>query len=212
LSGFFLDMANINYTVVEDGSVLSPSDVSPECAASAELWPIESDEDVMKTFEAADQFFENNPNLKRPSILVHVSKDPNAPPPPPPPAYLKDMPDPTQSESMTMLSFYAFPPEGIVDPEEFATRLKKTYWKPFGNVVGRIYVATEGVNAQMAVPTNVMDHFMECCRSIPELGTHMENGINIDPKPILTDEFKIAGVPINGKVRQEKTITHMLGF
>ena len=39
---------------------------------------------------------------------------------------------------------------------------------------------------------------MECCKSIPELGVHMENGINVDPKPLSMEEFAIAGVPVNG--------------
>ena len=30
---------------------------------------------------------------------------------------------------------------------------------------GRVYVATEGVNAQMAVPTNVLKNFQEACES-----------------------------------------------
>ena len=96
-----------------------------------------------------------------------------------------------------MISFYAFPPSGIDDPEDFAFDLKKK-WKPF-QALGRVYVAQEGINAQMSVPTNVLENFMECCRSVPELGTYMENDINIDPKPLSLDEFAVAGVPINGK-------------
>jgi len=165
-------------------------------------WKIENDEDVAKTFAKADEYFQNPTTsttvaLKRPSVQINVRKDPNAPLPPPPPAYLNGMPDPAQSESMTMLSFYAFPPSGIADPEKFALDLKRK-WKPF-RALGRIYVATEGVNAQMSVPTNVLSHFMECCRSIPELGQYMENDINIDPKPLSQEEFVVAGVPINGK-------------
>ena len=96
-----------------------------------------------------------------------------------------------------MLSFYAFPPSGIADSEQFAFDLRKK-WKPF-KALGRVYVATEGVNAQMSVPTNVLTNFMDCCRSIPELGQYMENDINIDPKPLSQEEFAVAGVPINGK-------------
>jgi hypothetical protein len=121
-------------------------------------WPIATDEDVIHTFRAADQFFRehlavDHPQLKRPTILLHVQRDPNAPPAPPRPLYLEGMADPEVSESMTMLSFYAFPPKGIASPNEFAGLLKKL-WKPF-DVLGRVYVATEGVNAQMGVPTNV---------------------------------------------------------
>eukprot|EP00977_Amphora_coffeiformis_P009230 scaffold2102_cov161-Amphora_coffeaeformis.AAC.14 len=177
-----------------DGTILS----SGEDVDTNTFWPIEKDEDVVSTFEKADVYFAENDNImKRPSILIHVSRDPNAPPPPPPPAYLENMADPTSSPTMTMLSFYSFPPEGLLDPEEFAVKLRKS-WKPFG-ALGRIYVAKEGVNAQMSVPTNVLDNFIQCCRSIPELGEYMENGINIDPKPLTMEEFAVAGVPADGK-------------
>ena len=180
-----------------DGTILS-SGIEVVEKNSDKFWPILTDEDVAKTFAAADEFFaENDTIMKRPSILIHVSRDPNAPPPPPPPAYLENMADPATSPTMTMLSFYSFPPEGIADPKAFAMKLRKS-WKPFA-ALGRIYVAKEGVNAQMSVPTNVLDNFIACCRSIPELGEYMENGINIDPKPLTQEEFAVAGVPADGK-------------
>jgi hypothetical protein len=175
--------------VTEDGTVITAEN-------PVESWTIESDEDVVKTFEMAQTFFEQNTNVKHPSIQINVLKNPNAPPPPSPPAYLEGMADPSATKTMTMLSFYAFPPQGVDDPEEFAFDLRKK-WKPF-HALGRIYVAKEGVNAQMSVPTNVLENFMECCRSIPELGEYMENDINIDPKPLTLEEFEVAGVPING--------------
>ncbi|CAJ1949761.1 unnamed protein product [Cylindrotheca closterium] len=163
-----------------------------------EAWTIETDDDVIATFQKADEFFhESAVKLQRPCIQINVLKNPNAPPPPPPPAYLEGMADPKQSETMTMLSFYAFPPQGIEDPEAFAFDIKKK-WKPFG-ALGRVYVAHEGVNAQMSVPTNVLDNFMACCKIVPELGEHMENGINIDPQPLTMEEFQSAGTPVNQK-------------
>jgi hypothetical protein len=52
---------------------------------------IESDADVIKSFAAADEFFEiHQDKLKRPSLLLHVAKDPNAPPPLPTPTYLEE--------------------------------------------------------------------------------------------------------------------------
>jgi len=122
-------------------------------------WNITSDMDVEKTFKEALKHKSNHALMKRPSVMVHVEKDPNAPPPPPPPSYLEDMADPSQTDTMTMLSFYAFPPPiegkpfGIEDPDEFALKIRKL-WKPF-NALGRVYVAGEGVNAQMAIPSNV---------------------------------------------------------
>jgi predicted sulfurtransferase len=46
-----------------------------------------------------------------------------------------------------------------------AKRLR-ALWEPFG-ALGRIYVAEEGMNAQMAVPSNVVTHFEAACRSAP---------------------------------------------
>lgn len=171
-----------------DGSVVVDS--------VAESWTVETDKDVVETFEKADAFFQQHDALKRPSLILHVDRHPNAPPPPPPPAYLQNMADPDKSPTMTMLSFYAFPPNGIQDPEEFATKLQKL-WKPF-RALGRIYVAREGVNAQMSVPTNVLEPFMECCRSVAEL-QYLENGFNIDPIPLTHEEFARAGVPATGE-------------
>lgn len=178
--------------IAADGSIVPPEDMD-----TATRWKIETDEDVAKTFAMTDDFFGSQSTLKRPSIVLHLAKDPNAPPPPPPPAYLESMADPAESPTISMVSFYSFPPLGIHDPEEFAQNLRKK-WKPF-EALGRIYVASEGVNAQMSVPTNVLDNFIECCLSIPELGSYMENGVNIDPKPLTKEEFATAGVPVNGK-------------
>lgn len=187
--------------VAEDGTIVSPSNIETDpTSATANFMPLNSDEDVERAFRMAEEMYGDaslgGDRLKRPSILLHVAKDPNAPPPPPPPKYLEGMADPAQTESMTMLSFYAFPPDGVKDPEEFATSLRKK-WKAFG-ALGRIYVAYEGTNAQMSVPTNVLENFLECCRSIPELGSYMENDINIDPVPLSMEEFEVAG-DMNGK-------------
>lgn len=166
-----------------------------------EVWPLQKDEDVVRTFEKADHFYETSNQgssmLKRPSIVIYVQRDPNAPPPPPPPSWLQGMPDPADSPTMTMLSFYAFPPSCVADPEAFAVQLRKL-WKPFA-ALGRVYVAQEGVNAQMSVPTNVLDQFWESCRSVPELGEWMENGINVDPVPLMREEFSRAALSANGQ-------------
>ena len=145
--------------VSPDGSIISPSSENMETSeflTTNSFWPIDSDEDVMKTFDRVLSHYNSSlmkDLLKRPSILIHIYKNPNAPPPPPPPPYLKNMNDPKVTESMTMLSFYSFPVPSIQDPEEFGEMLRKV-WKPFG-ALGRVYVAKEGVNAQMAVPSNV---------------------------------------------------------
>jgi predicted sulfurtransferase len=169
-------------------------------------WSLESDDDVRLAFVRAEEFYREHRSsattmMKRPTLVLHVTKDPNASPPRSPPSYLRDMPDPLTSGTMTMLSFYSFPPGGIPDPEKCAELLRRR-WRPF-RALGRVYVATEGVNAQMAVPTNVLSAFLRCC-SIPSpsssddavvdddgdgelsnvLGRHVENGINVDPVPV----------------------------
>lgn len=157
--------------VLEDGSIYSPGsednddnnndDNNNKHDPYGDFIPIETDADVNRIFQEANVFFNDyNSNLsedalnrlKRPSILLHVRKDPNFKPPPPP-SYLENMANPKESETMTMLSFYSFPDNGIQDPEEFSLFLRKI-WKPF-DALGRVYVAKEGVNAQMSIPTNV---------------------------------------------------------
>ncbi len=165
--------------ILDDGSIYSPSseeedDDNDITSTEKENYSyekndpfkdfisIENDNDVEQVFIQAQEYFEShNSNLaedavnrlKRPSLLLHVKKDPNAPKPPPPPTYLENIANPKDTETMTMLSFYSFPDGGIDDPEEFGLFLKKI-WKPF-DALGRVYVAEEGVNAQMSIPTNV---------------------------------------------------------
>ena len=142
-----------------DGTIVSPSSEDMDTStflSTNSFWTVDSDNDVQETFSRVMSHYESSPQkdlFKRPSLLLHIYKDPNAPPPPPPPSYLKEMPNPAETESMTMLSFYSFPIPSIQNPEEFGETLRKV-WKPFG-ALGRVYVAEEGVNAQMSVPTNV---------------------------------------------------------
>lgn len=185
-------------------------------------WPIETDDDVVATFQRALQFFDaqiqrqrppttnessdrnldiNENVLKRPSIMLYVQRDPNAPiVTPPPQPYLENMPNPDESTTITMLSFYSF--GNIQNPEEFAMQLRKL-WKPF-QVQGRVYVATEGMNAQMSVPTNVLSQFIECCDYyLPDPGVSYYlrtygNSVNIDPIPLTRVEYESAGTPSAG--------------
>ena len=193
----------------EEGNVLMyDSDDDDEERETIGMWSLESDEEVQFAFREAEQFFlkqqqqmeqqdNNELGMKRPTLILHVTKDPNAPLPPPPPPYLDNMADPNSSPTMTMLSFYSFPPnEGIPDPESTADQLKRL-WRPF-RALGRVYVANEGINAQMAVPTNVLPNFLQCNTLSSQdggelstvLGPYMENGINIDPIPVSMEEFR----------------------
>ena len=83
--------------------------------------------------------------------------------PPPSADYLCNMADPAESDAYTLLSFYRF--NDIEDPEDMKNRLM-ALWKPF-RAVGRVYVAKEGVNAQMAVPSNVLSNFKAACETLP---------------------------------------------
>ena len=159
-------------------------------------YPISSSADVDMILKLSQEMFDESEEnaLPRPAFTLHLSKNPDAPLPPPPPAYLENMDDPRETTTMTMLSFYSFPqPEiGRENLESFALLLNKKF-APF-RALGRIYVASEGVNAQMAVPTNVLSNFQECCDSIEALGEFIENGLNLDPIPIPIEMFFEPGV------------------
>jgi len=63
------------------------------------------------------------------------------------------------------ISFYKYFP--IQHPQEFRNELYRV-WSEM-NCFGRIYVAHEGINAQMSVPEQSMDSFLNHLYSIPEL-------------------------------------------
>ena len=214
LHGFFRALLKDSYVLfggypmlAQDGTIIASlssapndTDTSTETTDMQE-WPISTDEDVQLTFQKANDWYERQrvsssvAQLKRPSIVIHVRKNPNMLPPPPPPTYLTNMSDPTESTHMSMLSFYSFPAEGIDDPNEYAITLRKL-WKPF-HALGRIYIAHEGINAQMSVPTNVLSNFQECCNALPNgVGDYLSQngGINIDPIPLTREEFAVAGI------------------
>ena len=112
-----------------------------------------SDTDVMTSVQHS--FHSNEP------ISIYVETLPGVWPPPSH-EYLVGMNDPGESETLTLLSFYKF--YNVLDPEEISSQLEKL-WKPF-KATGRVYVAKEGINAQMAVPSNVLGNFEAACNSI----------------------------------------------
>eukprot|EP00752_Nemacystus_decipiens_P011426 g10147.t1 len=81
------------------------------------------------------------------------------------PEWLLDVPDPDLAEEWEMLSFYRF--VDIEQPESFANMLQSA-WAPLG-VRGRVYVASEGVNAQMAVPSTSTERFGRAVEAIEKL-------------------------------------------
>lgn len=66
-------------------------------------------------------------------------------------------------EAYTTLSFYKY--HHIEDPNSFRDQLYAT-WSDLG-VLGRIYLANEGINAQLIVPTRNLDAFNSHLDSIP---------------------------------------------
>lgn len=63
------------------------------------------------------------------------------------------------------ISFYRY--VRIVNPEEFRNQLYKNWKKQI--CFGRIYVASEGINAQMSIPEHNYTSFLEELNSYPEL-------------------------------------------
>ena len=77
---------------------------------------------------------------------------------------------------LRMVSFYKF--YNIEDPVGTAARLKKV-WGIMG-ALGRVYVAKEGINAQMAVPEVTWKHFVDAMK-----GEWTERGEYLIPKPLI---------------------------
>ncbi len=133
---------------------IDPSDMTQKALLPRQF---QSDGEVVQTIFTASGI--------APSLLqLFVEGVPGTfPPPGDAQQYLSGMPDPAEADSFTVLSFYRF--SDIPDPHAIAATLQET-WRPF-RAVGRIYVAQEGVNAQMVVPTNVVAQFQLACESLP---------------------------------------------
>lgn len=75
------------------------------------------------------------------------------------------------SEDRTTISFYKY--HQIADPAAFRNELYKNFEAL--NVMGRVYVASEGINAQISVPSDRIDAFKDYLFSIPFL-----NGVRLN--------------------------------
>src|SRR5688572_27339924 len=75
------------------------------------------------------------------------------------------------TEDRTTVSFYKY--HHIPDPAEFRNELYKNF--DALKVLGRVYIATEGINAQVSVLTNAIDDFKNFLYSIPFL-----NGVRLN--------------------------------
>ena len=102
----------------------------------------------------------------------------------PPQPKSSPLPDPSQSSHFSMVSFFAFRP--VPRPGETIEQLQ-ALWSPF-RAFGRVYVAEEGINAQMAIPSNVLPHFQALCASLPLL---RGISLNVDPVQLSAREFHL---------------------
>ena len=74
-------------------------------------------------------------------------------------------------EQRTTVSFYKY--HHIVDPAEFRNELYKNF--DAKKVLGRVYIASEGINAQISVPTDGFEDFKSYLYNIPFL-----NGVRLN--------------------------------
>jgi len=91
-------------------------------------------------------------------------------------------------EQRTTLSFYQY--HQIENPALFRNQLF-TRWSKLG-VYGRIYVAKEGINGQISVPTEQLDAFKEDMYSIPWLnGIRLNIAVDDDGKSFYKLKIKV---------------------
>jgi UPF0176 protein len=91
-------------------------------------------------------------------------------------------------QQRTTLSFYKY--HRIEDPSGFRDRLFAA-WEALG-VLGRIYIASEGINAQLSLPANRMEGFRAHLDGIPFLkGVRLNIAIEQDDKSFLKLKIKV---------------------
>ncbi|MBB4080656.1 UPF0176 protein [Lewinella aquimaris] len=87
-----------------------------------------------------------------------------------------------ETEPRTTLSFYRY--ARIDDPQAFRDECYAR-WSELG-VLGRIYIATEGINGQLSVPASKLDAFREVLYSVTFLdGTRLNIAIEAEAKSFL---------------------------
>ncbi|MCP9236109.1 rhodanese-related sulfurtransferase [Lewinella sp. JB7] len=87
-----------------------------------------------------------------------------------------------ETEPRTTLSFYRY--ARIDDPQAFRDACYAR-WSVLG-VLGRIYIAREGINGQLSVPSSRLDEFRQALYSVPFLeGTRLNIAIEAEAKSFL---------------------------
>ncbi|MEO6070299.1 MAG: rhodanese-related sulfurtransferase [Chitinophagaceae bacterium] len=93
-----------------------------------------------------------------------------------------------EKEQRTTVSFYHY--FSIPDPQAFRDELYQTLTSL--SVFGRIYVASEGINAQLSVPASLFEKFKETLYSIPDLdGVRLNTAIDDDGKSFWVLKIKV---------------------
>src|SRR6266516_1397864 len=93
-----------------------------------------------------------------------------------------------ETEPRTTISFYQYFP--IADPEQFRNELYKNLEAL--KVFGRIYVAHEGINAQISVPQNNVEAFRNYLYSIEPLnGLRLNIAVDDDGKSFWVLKVKV---------------------
>ncbi|WP_116106500.1 rhodanese-related sulfurtransferase [Lewinella sp. IMCC34191] len=93
-----------------------------------------------------------------------------------------------ETEPRTTLSFYRY--ARITDPQAFRDECYER-WSPLG-VLGRIYIASEGINGQLSVPSSNLDAFREALYSVPFLeGTRLNIAIEAEARSFLKLIIKV---------------------
>ncbi len=91
-------------------------------------------------------------------------------------------------EARTTLSFYQY--HQIENPDRFRDELYRE-WNKLG-VFGRIYVASEGINGQISIPTAEFESFKEAMYSIPFLnGVRLNIAVDDDGKSFYKLKIKV---------------------
>lgn len=91
-------------------------------------------------------------------------------------------------EKRVTLSFYQY--ANITDPDEFRNSLYAT-WDEFG-VMGRVYVAREGINAQISVPESGFEQWKKALYAVPFLkGVRLNIAVEDDGKSFFKLKIKV---------------------
>jgi UPF0176 protein len=113
-----------------------------------------------------------------------------------------------ETEPRTTISFYNY--FHIVNPQEFRDYLYKNLVEL--KVFGRIYVATEGINAQASIPHSNFEEFKSFLYSIPELnGIRLNIAVDDDGKSFWVLKVKVREQIVADAINDESFNMHQKG-